>query len=74
MRRLRRYGLAGVSVALLEELCHCVGFKVSKTLARPNGSPFLLLPMNPDVELSANSSGSWLPTCYHCSLPTIIMD
>ena len=56
LRRIRRCGLVGVGVALLEEICHReLGFEVSKAQARPSAT---LLPIDPDVVLSYYSSTS----------------
>jgi hypothetical protein len=41
-----------------------VGFRVSKSHARPSIFPFLL-PVDPDVELSAISPVPCLPAGYH---------
>jgi hypothetical protein len=51
---IRRCGLVGVGVAFLEEIRHWgVGFEVSDAQAKPSVSPLFLLPVDPDVELSA---------------------
>lgn len=65
----RRYGLVGVGVALLEEVYHWgwVGFEVSDSQARPNGSLLFLLPTNLDVELSAPFLAPCLSVCCHAS-------
>lgn len=47
-----RFGLGG-TVSLVE------GFEVSKTQARPSGS-LLLLPMDPEIELSTSAETQWL--------------
>jgi hypothetical protein len=43
-----------------------VGFGVSNAQARPSVSVFLL-PVDPDVELSATSPAPCLPACQHVS-------
>jgi hypothetical protein len=51
---IRRCGVAGVGVALLEELCHFgAGFAVSYAQATPSVAQSLLLPVDHDVELLA---------------------
>ena len=66
---IRRYGLVGVDVALLEELCHCgAGFEFSYTQAMPSVAYILsLLSVDQDIELSAPSPASHLPAHCHAS-------
>ena len=53
---IRRCGLVGQSVALLEEGCHCgAGFEVSYAQAMPSVANSFLLPVEQEVELSAPS-------------------
>ena len=42
-----------------------MGFEVSDTQARPGSCLSFLLPVNPDVELSAPSPPPCLPACHH---------
>jgi len=61
---IRRCGLVGVGVALLEEVCHCeVSFEVSYAQALPSVEHSLLLPL--DEEPSAPPTPS-LPA-HHCA-------
>ena len=53
----------------MEEVCHWgVAFEVSKAQAGLSGS-LSLLPVDPDVELSASSLASSLPASSHASKP-----
>jgi hypothetical protein len=49
---IKRYGLVGIGVPLLEEGCHCViGFEVSDVQAMPSvAHSLLLLTVDRDVE------------------------
>lgn len=51
----RRRGLVGVGVALFQEVCHLPSVSL------------LLLPAEPDVELSATSLALCLPVCHRAS-------
>ena len=64
LERNWRYGLVRVGVALFEVVSLRVGFEVSEAQARPNGSLFFLLPMDPGVELSAPSPAPCLTACF----------
>ena len=58
---IRRCGLVGVGVVLLEEVCHCgVGFEVSYAQDTPSVSVHFLLPMDRDTL----TLGTYLPA-YH---------
>jgi hypothetical protein len=61
---IRWYDLVGVAVALLEEVCHRVSFRVSKDQVRSSGSSLSLLSADSDVGLS-NSSAPCLLECSH---------
>lgn len=63
--RIRRYGLVRIDVTFFGgNVPLRVGFGVSKAQARPSGSLFLL-PVDPDIELSANSPTPHLPEYHH---------
>jgi hypothetical protein len=65
---IRRYGLVGVGVALLKEVCHCwEGWGlISYAQSRPSVvHSLLLLPSNQDVERSALSLAPRLPGHSH---------
>ena len=64
-----KHDLVGVSVALLEEVCHHgVVFEISFDQAMSSVTHnLLLLPADQDVELSSPSSASCLPACHHAS-------
>jgi hypothetical protein len=49
---IRRYGLVGVGMALLEEVCHCRGGDSLPSCLKP---VCYWLPFDEDVELSASS-------------------
>jgi hypothetical protein len=66
--KIRTCGLVGVGVSLLRKCITGVGFEVSNAQHRPSGSLSLLLPTNPDVELSAPSPTQSLPVCCRASL------
>ena len=67
---IRKHGLVGVGVALLEWVWLCwskcvtgvVGFGISNAQAR---SSDLLLPLHPDTKLSAPSPALCLPAFHH---------
>lgn len=61
---IRRNGLVGVNVALLEEMNYWrAGFEISEAQARPTVSHLLLLPpADPDVEFSAPQHHVFLNT------------
>ena len=63
---IRRCGLVGVGVTLLQEVCHCGGglWGLTYTQAMPSVVHSLLLPAVQDVELSDPSSALCLPS--HC--------
>ena len=63
---IRRHGIVGVGVVLLEEVCHCrVGFEVSYAQTMPSVAHSLLfLPTSQDVELSDPSLAPCLPVCF----------
>jgi hypothetical protein len=70
---IRRCGLVGVGVALLEEVCHYVGmgFEIFYVQATPRvARSLLLLPVDHAVELSAPSPAPCLPG--HCHAPTMM--
>ena len=63
---IKRCGLVGVGVALLEEVCHCEGgFEVSYMLKLCPVHGLLLLLADQDVELSAPSSAQCLRARHH---------
>jgi hypothetical protein len=64
---LRRCGLTGVIVALLEELCHWVRRSGSKLVKPSLVGIHFLLPANRAVELSSTSPATWLLACCHAS-------
>ena len=65
---IRRCGLVGVGVALLEEVCHCGGgFEISCAQGTPRVTHSLLLPLDQAVELLAPSPASCLPARHHTS-------
>lgn len=62
------YGLVGLWVSLLEEVCHlgkALSFQKPK-LGPGNLCPFLL-PIDLDVELSVTPRVTFLPACYYAS-------
>lgn len=64
---IEKYGLVGIGVAVLEEMCQwgwTLSFKMFKT--GPVSHSFLLS-TDPDVEFSATSPGPCLPVCCHDS-------
>jgi len=66
---IRRCGLVGVSVTLLEEVSHCVGGLWGLLVVKFHlvwNSP-LLLPVDQDAELSVLSPAPCLPRCCHAS-------
>ena len=60
---IRRYGLVGVGMAVLEEVCHW-GRALRFQMPKP-GPVSLSLPANLNVELSAASAAPCLPACPH---------
>lgn len=65
----RKYGLVGVGVTLLEELCHCGGGVLKFQISRlaPESHSFFLLPSDPNVEFSVGSPAPGLLVCYRVS-------
>jgi hypothetical protein len=68
---IRKCGLVGVVVALLEEVCHCGwAFEVSNAQTQPSLHTLFLLPAGPDVEFSATLQHH---VCLHATiLPTMM--
>ena len=68
-----RQGFAGVSTALLKEVCHCGDglWGLIYVQVMPNIVDNFLLPVQ-DIELSATSSAPCLSAC--CLTPMMIMD
>jgi hypothetical protein len=65
LRRIRRYGHVGVSVALLEEVCHwSLEFSVKP------GIFLILLPEDLDIEPSATSPAH---VCLHAAIFPAVM-
>jgi hypothetical protein len=66
---IRRYGLVGVGMALLEKVCHCGGHTSRSPMIKlcPVWKTVSLLPMDQDAELPAPSSIPYLPSCCHAS-------
>ena len=68
IRRIRRYGLVGIDLALFKEVCHFrVSIEVSKGHARPSLCLSLSLPADPDVKLSITYLV--LTNVQSCSMP-----
>ena len=68
MASIKRYGLVGVGVTLMKEVCHWeVDFQVSDAQARAMAHSTLLLPADPDGELSAPSPSPYMPAHSHAS-------
>ena len=59
----RRYGLLGVGVALLEEMCHCGG-RLESLLLAMRVSVCSWLPLGEDVQLSAPSAFFLFEHCH----------
>ena len=64
---VRRCGLIGVGVAMLEEVCHCGGWALRSVILKVCSQSLLLLPADPDVELSAPSPAQQLHGSHHAS-------
>lgn len=60
---MRRCGLVGVGMVLLEEVCHCGGGPLDLIYAQvtPSDSDYFLLPSNQDVVYLATTP----PPCRH---------
>ena len=68
MTSIRKCGLVGVGVTLLKDVCHWeVEFEVLDDQARPVALSNLLLPTDPDVELTAPSLAPRLSAHSHIS-------
>ena len=66
---IRRCGLIGIGVALLEEVCHFrVGFKTLLAASKP---VFFCLPSEQVVELLVPPPVPYLPRCCHA--PTLMI-
>lgn len=61
---IRRCGLDGIAVALLEEACHW-NWALRFQIANPVPVSLFLVPTCPDLEILALSPALYLPVCSH---------